>query len=535
MLRRRPFVLGACQPDAPTDFHAPMTLTASEATYTEPHRPQVHFTPPTAWMNDPNGMVFFDGEYHLFYQHHPASTVWGPMHWGHAISPDLVRWEHRPIALHPDAIGAIFSGSAVVDAANTAGFQQGDTPALVAIYTQHSHRGTDTGRDDVQTQSLAYSTDRGRTWTKHGGNPVLPNPPAPGAAPLRDFRDPKVLWHEETQRWVMALAVQDRIQFYGAPDLKAWTFLSEFGADAGAHGGVWECPDLFPLTAPDGTMRWVLLVSIGEGGPNGGSGTQYFLGDFDGTTFTNANPADAVLWLDYGRDNYAGVTWSGVPAADGRRLFIGWMSNWQYAQIVPTDPWRSAMTVPRSLHLVQDASVPGGYRIASRPVEELRALRGDAVTLAGQTIASALDVRGITSVFEGVLTFDLRGAYVPFGLDLANAAGDVYRLRYDPAAQQLTSDRTASGAVGFASDATHLEPRFAPTVHTAPLVPAGDLLALQVVADVSSIEVFAEHGRVVFTETFFPSAPYDTVRLVADGGTAQLAAAMFWPLASIWN
>lgn len=483
--------------------------------YDEPHRPQLHFSPAEAWMNDPNGMVVLDGEYHLFYQYHPDSTVWGPMHWGHAVSRDLVTWEHLPVALAPDDLGTIFSGSAVVDRRNTSGLQTGETPVLVAVFTQHDPAGADAGRDDFQTQSLAYSNDRGRTWTMYAGNPVLPNPG------IRDFRDPKVFWHEPTERWVMSLAVADRIQFFASPDLKAWTELSEFGAEAGAHGGVWECPDLFPLATPEGEETWVLLVSINPGGPNGGSGTQYFVGDFDGTTFTPDH--DDTRWLDWGRDDYAGVTWSDVPAEDGRRLFIGWMSNWDYAQTVPTERWRSAMTLPRTLRLV--TTPEGAHHVASTPVREVERLRGAPVPLG----AGPLDGRqslGVEGPFEVEATFDL-GADATVALDLANDQGEVYRVGIDRAAGTVFSDRTAAGPAAF-SDA------FAAAVHTAPYA-AGDRVTLRVIVDRSSAELFVDRGRVVMTDLFFPSAPFSRAALVAENGTVRVVEGTAYPLRSIWE
>jgi sucrose-6-phosphate hydrolase SacC (GH32 family) len=249
-------------------------------------------------MNDPNGMVFHNGEYHLFYQHNPDSTVWGPMHWGHAVSKDMIYWEHLPIALYPDSLGTIFSGSAVVDNNNTSGFGTAVNPALVAIYTYHDAEGEKAGRKDYQNQGIAYSLDNGREWITYDQNPVLRSPGIP------DFRDPKVMWHEKSQQWIMALAVVDRISFYSSPNLKDWTKESEFGANIGAHGGVWECPDLFELQV-EGTQdkKWVLLVSINPGAPNGGSGTQYFIGDFDGKNFTLDEQFSALVgkegvWLD---------------------------------------------------------------------------------------------------------------------------------------------------------------------------------------------------------------------------------------------
>ncbi|HZH37827.1 MAG TPA: glycoside hydrolase family 32 protein, partial [Flavisolibacter sp.] len=310
---------------------------AETTAYNEPHRPQIHFTPKTAWMNDPNGMVYHNGTYHLFYQHNPDSTVWGPMHWGHATTKNLVHWQHQPVKLFPDSLGTIFSGSAVVDVNNTSGFGSKGKVPLVAIFTHHNPVMEKAGRNDFQYQSLAFSLDEGKTWTKYTGNPVVKNPG------IRDFRDPKVMWHQGSGKWIMTLATLDRVTFYSSSNLKDWLKESEFGKELGAHGGVWECPDLFPLEY-NGEQVWVLLVSINPGGPNGGSATQYFTGRFDGKTFTPLQTD--TQWIDYGPDNYAGITWSNTGK---RKIFLGWMSNWQYAAAVPTQTWRSAMTIPRDL------------------------------------------------------------------------------------------------------------------------------------------------------------------------------------------
>lgn len=489
--------------------------------YQEQYRPQIHFSPERMWMNDPNGMVYFDGEYHLFYQYHPHSAIWGPMHWGHAVSRDLVSWEHLPVALYPDSLGYVFSGSAVVDRQNTSGFKTGDVPPLVAVFTQHDDAGAQAGRDDFQTQGIAYSNDRGRTWTMYESNPVLPNPG------LRDFRDPKVNWHEESGQWVMVIAAGDRVRFYGSPDLKQWHYLSEFGEDDGAHGGVWECPDLFPLTSDAGDTRWILLVSINPGAPNGGSGTQYFVGEFDGTHFTNLNHAQTSLWLDYGRDNYAGVTWSDAPGTEDRPLFLGWMSNWRYAESVPTEPWRSAMTLPRRLTLVETGN---GLRVASRPVGALQRLRAKGTELDRTIIDDRNSVEALdaVSVFEAILDVDLQGSTADvLGFELTNAGGEVYRFGYDRDADRLLSDRTRAGRTDF-SDV------FAPGPSTAPYRPVGARMRLHVYVDRSSVEVFVDGGRVVMTETFFPTGPFEHTRLFAEGGHMSVHRGTFYPLDSIW-
>ncbi|MEB0249531.1 glycoside hydrolase family 32 protein, partial [Mucilaginibacter sp. 5B2] len=355
-----------------------LVATASQAQkvtpklYHEQYRLQAHFSPKEKWTNDPNGMVYYKGTYHLFFQYYPKGTVWGPMHWGHAVSKDMIHWKQLPIALYPDKLGYIFSGSVVVDENNTSGLGTNDKPAMVAIFTHHDPKGEKAGSSVYQNQSLAYSLDEGTTWTKYTGNPVLKNPG------IKDFRDPKVFWYAKDKKWVMSLATKDRITFYSSPNLKDWTKESDFGQMLGAHGGVWECPDLFPLKL-NGKEYWVLLVSINPGGPNKGSATQYFVGHFDGKTFTPSS--NQTKWIDYGPDDYAGVTFGNTGS---RKVFLGWMGNWLYANQVPTVKWRNAMTIPRELSLKLTA---GDIFLTSNPVEELdkivnKTIKVDALLLA---------------------------------------------------------------------------------------------------------------------------------------------------------
>lgn len=489
--------------------------------YGEAHRPRVHFSPVAHWMNDPNGLVFYGGLYHLFYQYYPDSTVWGPMHWGHAVSADLVHWTHRPVALYPDSLGYIFSGSAVMDRRHTTGFGADTQTPMVAIYTYHLPEGEAAGRIDYQYQGIAYSLDSGRTWTKYAGNPVLKNPGE------KDFRDPKVSWHGATKQWVMVLAVRDHVSFYGSADLKTWQHLSDFTFDTGNPDGVWECPDLFPLTVRNtGEEQWVLLVSVNVGAANGGSGTQYYVGHFDGTTFTPAIPE--ARWLDYGPDDYAGVTWSNVPKADGRRLFLGWMSNWQYAQVVPTQVWRSAMTLPRALSLVE---TPDGLRIASTPVKELQRLHE------GKPIPYTNPLTLKDSVSEGIalpggaytlsLMVSLPDTSSGFELMFSNAHDERLQVGLDGATQQYYVDRRHSGDVAFSS-------AFAARA-TAPRHQASQTISLQLVVDVASIELFADGGTTVMTSIFFPTTPYDTLHIRQGPHPVEVKACMIQPLQSIWD
>lgn len=451
----------------------------SPAFANEQHRPQLHFTPQKGWMNDPNGMVYYKGTYHLFYQHYPDSTIWGPMHWGHATSTDLVHWQHQSIALYPDSLGYIFSGSAVVDEHNTTGFSKKGQAPLVAIYTSHDPKREKAQRNDVENQSIAYSLDEGKTWTKYSGNPVLKNPG------VRDFRDPKVMWYEEGKKWIMTLATQDRITFFSSPNLKDWTKESEFGKEVGAHGGVWECPDLFSLNY-EGKQHWVLVVNLNPGGPNGGSATQYFVGNFDGHQFTPYQTD--TRWIDYGPDEYAGITWSNTG---NRKIFLGWMSNWQYANLVPTKTWRSAMTVPRELELKK---VGEKLLVASKPVEELHAVAAGAINLKSS----------MAGKLEGAATLHLTTTQATdFAITLSNDVGQKVVIGYDKAANNYFIDRAQSGKVSF-------EKGFAAR-HTAPRFSTNQSIDLTLIIDDASVELFADDGLTVMTEIFFPDKDYSAV------------------------
>lgn len=619
--------------------------------YREPFRPQFHFTPATNWMNDPNGMVYYDGEYHLFYQYNPFGDKWGHMSWGHAVSHDLVRWQHLPVALYEENGVMIFSGSAVVDWKNTSGFGRGGKPPLVAIYTGHY-----TGKP-LQNQQIAYSNDRGRTWTKYAGNPVLD-------IGERDFRDPKVSWHEPTKSWIMTVAwpAERKVRFYASPNLKDWTHLSDFGP-AGSITGIWECPDLFQVRMQGARSRekWILIVNVGSGAPAGGSGCQYFIGDFDGKRFTldssypkeqpefvpegkmladfertdyagwqasgdafgsapapgkiggqqavdgfrgrglvnsfrdgdrsegtlvspefeitddylnflmgggnhpgktgmnllvngqavrTATGADSerlgwrswdvrdwrgqrarleifdrhtggwghvnvdhiflanrparpavqpALWADFGPDFYAAVSWSDVPKRDGRQLWLGWMSNWQYANDVPTAPWRSAMSVPRELALRQTAH---GLRLVQKPVRELRQLRGERHRLRNADSNEAtewLRRRNIAGgMWEIEIEFVLKGGEGPFGLKVFAGHGQATQITCDPNEEKIVLDRTQSGRTDFHS-------KFA-GAYSAPLQPGGETVRMHLLMDDSSIELFGNDGDPVLTALILPQA-----------------------------
>ncbi|MEZ2334287.1 glycoside hydrolase family 32 protein [Mucilaginibacter sp. RCC_168] len=445
--------------------------------YQEQYRPQVHFSPREHWINDPNGMVYYNGTYHLFYQYYPGGTTWGPMHWGHAQSKDLMHWKEMPIALYPDSLGYIFSGSAVADIHNTSGFGKNGRIPLVAIFTHHDPKGEKSGRNDFQNQSLAYSLDEGKTWTKYAGNPVLKN------TGIRDFRDPKVMWFEPQKKWIMTLATQDHITFFSSPDLKRWKQESEFGKQLGAHGGVWECPDLFPLKV-DGKTYWVLVVNLNPSGPNGGSATQYFIGTFDGHGFTAVD--GKTRWLDYGPDEYAGVTWSNTG---DRKIFLGWMSNWAYANLVPTEKWRNAMTIPRDLSLKQ---VNGEVLLASLPVPELNGIKEPAKSVVLNK-AGTFTGRGLLKLSTASLS--------DYRVTLSNSLGEELVIGYDKKARQYYIDRTKAGNTAFQKD---FKGRF-----FAPRFSSSQSSDLTLVIDVASVELFADQGLTTMTAIFFPNKPFD--------------------------
>lgn len=653
---------------------------SNAVSYKEAYRPQLHFTPEKNWMNDPNGLVYFDGEYHLFYQYNPFGDKWGHMSWGHAVSRDLVHWQHLPVALPEEDGVMIFSGSAVVDEKNTSGFGLSGKPAMVAIYTGYHPA------DGRQDQRIAYSTDRGRTWTKYSGNPVID-------IKSTDFRDPKVFWHEPSKRWIMVavLAAERKARFYTSPDLKRWTHLSDFGP-AGAIGGAWECPDLFelPVDGKSGPTKWVLIVNLNPGGVAGGSGAQYFIGSFDGTRFSSeeevkpfpapkgdtmadfegasyggwtvtgtafgsgpsarataqenskqpvvgafgsglvnsaasggddaqgtlTSPAfrvsrkyinfligggnrpaelavnlmvngeaertatgatgdvldwvswdvhefagkeaqiqvvdratgreghilvdqivqsdapslsskDSARWVDYGKDFYAVVSWSNIPPKDGRRLWVGWMNNWEYGQEIPTSPWRSAQSIPREARL---KTYRDGIHLVQSPVSELERLRQAHDTLSNKMIAAGSDplsdqrINGKT--LEIIATFE-PGTASEFGLKVRKGANEETIIGYDVAAARLFVDRSRSGKVDF-------NPRF-PGKHGGPLPAEGGRIKLHLFVDWSSIEVFGGDGRTVITDQVFPSAASEGLALYAKGGAAKLISLDVWGLNSTWK
>ena len=433
-----------------------------DMTNREHFRPKYHHTPKYGWMNDPNGMFYKDGVWHLAFQWNPYGSQWENMTWGASTSRDLIHWDAQPAAIEADGLGTIFSGSCVVDKENTAGFGKG---AIIAYYTSAG---------EAQTQSMAYSTDGGKTFKKYSGNPVL-------VASVPDFRDPHLFWHAETQRWIMLLAVGQEMQIYSSANLKQWTMESRFGAEYGNHGGVWECPDLFRLPVRGtGQQKWVLVCNINPGGPFGGSATQYFVGNFDGHTFTCDSRPEVTKWMDYGKDHYATVTFDNAP--DNRRVAIAWMSNWQYANEVPTKQFRSANAIPRDLDLFIDGTET---YCGVMPSPEMLTLRGK-------------PSKQLTDACEVVVT--LKGSTE---ITLQNAKGEKVVMRYDAQKQTFSMDRTKSGDTSFSE---HF-----PCTTVAPT--HGQMKQLRLFIDRSSLEAFDGDGKMAMTNLVFPSEPYNTINV----------------------
>ncbi|MBC8619744.1 DUF4980 domain-containing protein [Parabacteroides faecis] len=476
-----------------------------DLTNRESYRPVYHHTPPYGWMNDPNGMFYKDGVYHLYYQFNPYGSTWGNMHWGHSTSTDLVSWKHEDIALAPDAWGSIFSGSCVVDHDNTAGFGAG---AVIAIYT--SAKPTPWG--DCQTQSLAYSLDNGYTFTKYAHNPVL-------TSTERDFRDPKVFWYAPDKHWVMLLAVGQEMEIHTSADLKEWKKESTFGAKQGAHGGVWECPDLVELPVEGtGRKRWVLICNLNPGGPFGGSAAQYFVGSFDGKTFVNESPA-VTKWLDWGKDNYATVTWSDAPQE--RCIALGWMSNWQYQAILPTKQYRGENTIARDLTLYDQG---GELYLKSSPSPEIKKIRKEKVSMHSFNVSDTYDIAELLKDNSGTYELEMTIKNISAGkvkFCLSNEKGNKVDMYYDMKRKLFVMDRSLSGKVDFSKEF--------PAVTVAPIAETKEI-QIRLFVDKSSIEAFGEEGKFVMTNLVFPDAPYNRISFQSEDGSYKVSSLKLYKL-----
>jgi sucrose-6-phosphate hydrolase SacC (GH32 family) len=501
-------------------------MTAATATTAETFRPALHYAARNTWLNDPNGLIFHDGVYHLYYQNNPLGNVWGNMSWGHATSPDLLTWTEHPVAIACDENEDIFSGSIVFDRHNTSGFGSASVAPLVAVYTSAFKPAS--RREGIQAQSLAYSLDGGYTWTKHSGNPVLSR----GSA---EFRDPKVIRYDGDagSYWVMvAVEAKDfQIVLYKSEDLRNWEYLSTFGP-ANATGGVWECPDLFPLPVDGDTenLKWVLTVNLNPGGPNNSSAGQYFIGDFDGTTFTSSTTVTEGLqdpdrlgeyqWLDWGRDYYAAVSFNDAP--EDRRLMIAWMNNWEYANDIPTTPWRSPMSLAREITL---QTSDGNLLLVQQPAGDWTAVAGpQPFSLPHTTIHDGVQVlAGAAGTVQRIDVTFTPGSAEEFGLILRGDGTEGTRVGIRPGEGKLFVDRRESGQTAFHEN-------FA-SIDSAPVRTTAASYELTIFVDHCSIEVFAQGGQVTMTELIFPARTSTDLAVYAIAGTATISSLQVTQLA----
>ncbi|MCC9042216.1 glycoside hydrolase family 32 protein [Myroides sp. M-43] len=460
----------------------------------ELHRPTYHYNSSEGWIDNPVGLFYNTGIYHLYYQHNPYGTKWGNLSWGHATSNNMVDWTTQSLALRPNNLGEIYSGSTIIDKQNCAGFGEN---AIIAFYTASA---------DTQTQCIAFSTDNGHTFSNYEHNPILTN------TTNTDFKDPKVFWHEETNKWIMALATFQSVLFYSSTNLKEWLLLSEFGMGIGSHKGLWECPDLFKL--PYGkTYKWVLFVSVTAGGHNKGSAVQYFIGNFDGVTFT-PETLPYPLWLDYGKDCYAGTTWHNSPK--DKPVYIAWMSNWQYANILPTKIFKNAMTLPRTL----DIGNNGEHMIVkSYPIRELKSRREKKQEFQTQLIDKSLHIQYLLDdnqgAYEIILEFDIvESKTSEIHLTLSNTINEkiTYTLNLDKG--KLTLDRTDSGEISFSK-------KFTKHKITAPLQ-REKKYKIKLYVDKCSSELFINKGKTAMTNLIFPNEPYNTLDLEIEQGRIDI-------------
>lgn len=488
---------------------------------TDYYRPEYHHTPLYGWMNDANGLVYKDGEYHLYFQYNPYGSKWGNMHWGHSVSKDLVHWEHLNPAIARDTLGHIFSGSTVIDKNNSAGYGK---DAMIAFYTSASD-------EHGQIQCMAYSNDNGRTYTKYEKNPILT--PFDG---LKDFRDPKVFWYEPAQKWYMIVSADKNMRFYSSTDLKQWEYLSQFGEGYGVQPNQFECPDFIqlPVDGNKDNMKWVMIVNINPGCPFGGSATEYFIGDFDGKEFKCDTDKSVTKWLDFGKDHYATVCFSNTG---DRIIAVPWMSNWQYANVTPIRQYRGANALPRELSLY---TKNGEIYMAANVVKETEALRKstrnvESLSVEGETVIDSI-TDGLNSGVE--LEMDI----VPdkaqtVGFDIMNAKGEKTKIYLDLKAGRAVMDRTESGLIAFGEKA---EPHFKENHDRrktesinyindfalgtwAPLsLCEGKSYHLNVFVDKCSVELFVDGGRIAMTNLVFPTEVYNSLRFYTEGGKAEV-------------
>jgi fructan beta-fructosidase len=470
--------------------------------YKETYRPQFHFSPTKNWMNDPNGLVYKNGLYHLFFQHNPFGNVWGHMSWGHATSKDLVHWKELPVAIAEEKGTMIFSGSAVLDKNNTAGFANSKTDqTLVAIYTGHT--------DTLQTQDLAFSNDDGLTWKKYAGNPVL-------NLHKKDFRDPNVFWYDAKKEWIMAVSQpnEHQISFYASSNLKQWNHLSDFGP-RGDTSGVWECPDLMqvPIVGETGKSKWVLFTSQN-------STMQYFVGEFDGSKFLEDHPSPTIHKQDYGTDYYAAVAYHNTP--DKQPISIGWVNNWEYANSIPTNPWKSAMSLPRKLSVKKQE---GDWVLVQQPIASLQLQRGVEQKIKDTHVAKTADLPFSGTSYELSLTIQPKENSVA-GVRVAVGGNRYFEISYDAKNEQLRIDRSHT-INAFNAKYASISKKEAPLNMIAGKIP------LRIFVDASIVEIYSADGTVVFTVQVFPEKTDTGIQLFSEGGTASFKDIQFWQMKSI--
>lgn len=503
-------------------FNACNNKAAENNTENIDYRPAYHFAPDSNWINDPNGLVYYKGEYHLFYQYNPFGAKWGHMSWGHSVSKDLMHWQKLPVALYEDKnvkdndSAMIFSGSAVVDINNTSGFGTKENPPMVAMYTSFVHKGRYNGKDYTevaQSQSIAYSTDDGRKWTKYADNPVLD-------IHSLDYRDPKMFWYEPQQKWVMVLVKSDRqeVWFYESKNLKEWNYMSRWGRQ-GNTATVWECPDLFEMKVEGSNeKKWVLIVSSGhpqEKFP----GMQYFIGDFDGNKFSASKQYQDAVYLDYGKDFYAAVSYNNLP--DDRRIIVAWLNNWVYARDIPTgDKWRGLFGVPRELNLVKNAAE---YKLIQKPVAEMTALRKEVLSQDELTANSTKEISYKGSSYE--IEFTLKpGNINKAGIKIFKGKNEETTIYYDVVSGNLVFDRVKSGNVEFSHQF--------PSIEKAPVALKDGAIKIRILVDKCIAEVFINDGAVTLTDLVFPKEKDGAIELFSEGGNAVFSNLKIWEIQS---
>lgn len=488
---------------------------------TDYYRPEYHHTPLYGWMNDANGLVYKDGEYHLYFQYNPYGSKWGNMHWGHSVSKDLVHWQHLDPAIARDTLGHIFSGSTVIDKFNSAGYGK---DAMIAFYTSASD-------EHGQIQCMAYSNDNGRTYTKYENNPILT--PFDG---LKDFRDPKVFWYEPAQKWYMIVSADKNMRFYSSTDLKQWEYLSQFGEGYGVQPNQFECPDFIqlPVDGNKDNMKWVMIVNINPGCPFGGSATEYFIGDFDGKEFKCDTDKSVTKWLDFGKDHYATVCFSNTG---DRIIAVPWMSNWQYANVTPIRQYRGANALPRELSLY---TKNGEIYMAANVVKETEALRKSTRTVESLSVEGETVIDSITDGQNSGVELEMDivpGKAQIVGFDIMNAKGEKTKIYLDLKSGRAVMDRTESGLIAFGEKA---EPHFKENHDRrktesinyindfalgtwAPLsLCEGKSYHLNVFVDKCSVELFVDGGRIAMTNLVFPTEVYNSLRFYTEGGKAEV-------------